>query len=378
MTRKIISLPPPDSSDQFQKIQEVLNGGNVCLELPPGLFHVSGTLRVFSNTVIKATPETVIRRMDKSMHSREDCVIANSDEYGAGNENIELDGGIWNANNPENPRGNNPDSPDDSYGGWGLRFNRVRNLKIKNLTVANADSYFIRMCNIRDFEISNICFYSVCFRCNQDGVHLNGNCFHGKIKGVYGISPYTPGDDMIALNAYDGMRILNQGVDLGPIEDIQIEDIEANSVYGFVRILTKEGCPVRNISLRNIRGGVRYLLLNANVWGEASPGDGLIENVDFSDINVYKSPQWSDSDMYNDHPLFGFMLKMKNVTFRNVKRPMLDAGCGKDTFHLHPLAGKIEEYIPDPGNPEKELIQDENGTIRLPNGGFEYLKITSP
>lgn len=376
--RRTVSLPPPDGSDQFEKIQNILQDGNVILELPPGVFHISETLRVFSDTTICATPQTVIRRMDHSMLNYNDCVLANADEYDKGNRNIEIDGGIWNANNAENPRGKTPGSPTDSYGGWGLRFNRVENLKIQNLTVANAESYFIRMCNIRNFEILNVSFYSTCFRNNQDGVHLNGYCFHGKIKGLYGISPYTPGDDMIALNAYDGTGgILNHGVTLGPIEDIEIEDVEANSVYGFVRILTKDH-PVKNVTFRNIRGGVRYLLLNANMFGEATPGCGLIENVDFSDIHVYKAPQWSDSDIYNDHSLFGLQLKMKNVTFRNVKRPMLDTGHEKNTFHLHPLAGKVEEYIPDPCNTAKDLVTEEDGTVLLKYGGFEFLKISSP
>ena len=101
MSKRVVTLDIPDPSDKFDSIQNALNGGNVILNLPPGIFHVSKTLRVYSNTVIKATDRTVIRRWDNSMLNYTDCVIANADEYDVGNENIEIDGGIWNANNPK-------------------------------------------------------------------------------------------------------------------------------------------------------------------------------------------------------------------------------------------------------------------------------------
>ena len=386
MRRHIVLPAPNPGEDSFELLQNALNGGDLLLELPQGLFLVSKTLRVFSHTTIRATEHTVIRRMDHTAINVHDCVIANADEYGSGNECIELEGGIWDGNNPANPRGKHALDPENSYSGVAIRFNRVKDLTIRDLTVSQAESYFIRMCNITDFRILNVKFFSTCFRGNQDGVHLNGNCFHGKIKGLYGISPYTPGDDMIALNAYDAavennyfglgeenIPSLNYGVDLGPIEDIEIEDIYADSVYGFFRILTREH-PVRNIRAKNIRGGCRFFLLNANSFADAAPGMGLIENIEFSDICVSKVPMWSDSPLINDFPLWGMQLKMKNVVIRDYVRPPLDVNCGTDSVTLHPAAGVISAFEPDPAN-KCECVTDENNVVHLPDGGFRYLKI---
>ena len=386
MRRHIILSAPDPGADSFELLQSALIGGNLLLELPPGLFSVSRTLRIFSHTTIRATENTVIRRMDHTAVDVHDCLIANADEYDSGNECIELEGGIWDGNNPSNPRGKNALDAENSYSGVALRFNRVRDLTIRDLTVARAESYFIRMCNITDFRILNVKFFSSCFRPNQDGVHLNGNCFHGKIKGLYGISPYTPGDDMIALNAHDGaaendhfgrgernVSSVNHGIDLGPIEDIEIEDVFADSVYGFFRILTKD-YPVRNIRAKNIRGTCRFLLLNANAFGDAPPGSGLIENVEFSDICVCKVPESSSSPRINGYPLWGLQLKMKNVVIRNYVRPPLDMGCGTDSVTLHPAAGVITAFEPDPGN-KPELFTDEENIVHLPDGGFRCLKI---
>ena len=388
MRRHIILSAPDPEADSFELLQNALNGGDLLLELPRGIFLVSQTLRIFSHTTIRATEHTVIRRMDNTAVHLHDCLIANDDEYGSGNECIELDGGVWDGNNPANPRGKNALDAENSYSGVALRFNRVRDLTIRDLTVARAESYFIRMCNITDFRILNIKFFSSCVRPNQDGVHLNGNCFHGRIKGLYGISPCTPGDDMIALNAHDGavendyfgkgeenVPSINYGIDLGPIEDIEIEDVSADSVYGFFRILTKDH-PVRNIRAKNIRGGCRFLLLNANAFGDTLPGAGLIENVEFSDISVCKVPESSSSPKINAYPLWGLQLKMKNVVIRDYVRPALDMNCGTDSFTLHPAAGMITVFEPDPGN-QQPLFTDEANIVHLKDGGFRCLKIDS-
>jgi len=375
--QKRILLPAPDGvSDQFETIQNALNGGNVIVELAPGLYPVSKTLHVDSHTTIRATPQTVIRRMDHTAHDADDCLICNSAFNGAGNESIELDGGIWDLNCFANPRGK--DIKKD-FGGLALRFDRVTDLTIRDLTVSNPETYFIRLCRITDFRILNVKLFSSFHRPNQDGVHMNGFCFHGVIRGLHAISPLTPNDDMIALNACDGLDGQNTGIELGPIEDIEIEDVYAESAYGFFRTLTEtKEQSIRNIRVKNCRGGVRFFFLNADTFFDIKPGSGLIENVEFSDIDVHKMPYGydSDPDTYDCFPLFGIQLKMENVTFRNVQRTPLDTNCGRNTLRLHPDAGSILEFEADPDN-KCQLNTAENGVITLPDGGFRLLRIGS-
>ena len=67
-------------------------------------------------------------------------------------------------------------------------------------------------------------------------------------------------------------------------------------------------------------------------------------------------------------------LKMKNVVIRDYVRPPLDVNCGTDSVTLHPAAGVISAFEPDPDN-KCEFVTDENNIVHLPDGGFRYLKI---
>lgn len=371
--RKCIVLDKPNGvQDQYAVIQNALHGGNVILDLQEGVYHVSQTLKVYSHTTIRATDRTVIRRMDHTATDISDCLITNDPVTDDGSEGIELAGGIWDMNNAANPRGTDKDK---SYWGLALRFYKVNNLTIRDLTVANAETYFIRLCRINHFSILNVRLFTSLPAANQDGVHMNGYCFNGLIRGLYAISPLTPNDDMIAINAFDGLGHQNDGIELGPIENIEVEDVYAESAYGFFRILSKDQeQSVRNIRVRNCRGGVRYLFLNANAFAEARPGAGHIENVDISNIRVHKLPVNPAGKIYSQYSILGMQLHMENVVIRDFERTPLDVNCDRPTFNLHPLCGDILEYDPDPLN-RSCFCQDVRGETILPEGGFRLLRI---
>ncbi len=125
---KKIVLPVPDGvTDQYEAIQKALDGGDVLLILPPGIFPVSHALTVYSNTKITADEHTVVYRVGGSTQGVDDCLLHNVHEWqdGDGDENIEIEGGVWNMNNAENRRGQ--DIYDGvSYGGLMFRFTRVK------------------------------------------------------------------------------------------------------------------------------------------------------------------------------------------------------------------------------------------------------------
>jgi len=366
MRRKIVLDRPDGKEDQFENIQNALNGGNVLLILPEGIYPVSRTLKVFSHTTIRAAENTVIRRMDHTAVTIADCLIRNEPD----SECIELDGGIWDMNNAANPRGTDKEK---SYWGLALRFEKIRDLTLRDLTVANAETYFIRLNRIDGFRILNVKLFTSHPAPNQDGVHMNGYCFNGVIRGLHAISTHTPDDDMIAFNAFDPSGWQNDGIVTGPIENIEVEDVYAENAYGFFRMLTKEpGEYIRNIRIRNCRGGVRYLFLNANSFADAKPGMGRIENVEFSGICVHKMPLDLSIQSYAPHSVWGMQLHMDNVVIRDYERPLLDTGSAP-TMNLHPQCGEIQEFVPE--SQPVSFDTNEAGETVLKSGGFRLLKI---
>jgi hypothetical protein len=129
---------------------------------------------------------------------------------------------------------------------------------------------------VRQFTVEDITFDYNLRRLNMDGVHLNGNCHHGRIANLKGAT----NDDMVALNADDGsMYELSRG----PITDIQIDGLWAESGYTGVRLLSA-GSPVDRVRISNIFGTYRVHVVsftNHDVHpGEASEiGDVVVDGI---------------------------------------------------------------------------------------------------
>jgi hypothetical protein len=86
-------------------------------------------------------------------------MITNSDHEG-GNENIAVIGGIWNMDNMNQEmtayqkiHQNDPYTP-DLYTGVPMRFNHVRNLAIRGLTLKDPVTFGMQLGNVRQFTIS--------------------------------------------------------------------------------------------------------------------------------------------------------------------------------------------------------------------------------
>ena len=357
-------------ADHTQALQQALDGGNCRVILKAGCFNISRTLKLYSHTKIEATEQTLVRRISRTAFLAEDWLLTNAD-MDKGNENIEIAGGIWDANCAENPRGQ--DAYDLSqYGGTAINFIGVKGLKLLDLTVANADSYFIRMCRVEEFQVHDVALFNNCPKINQDGVHLNGFCRNGTIRRLRAISPLTPGDDMVALNADDGWeRYLNYRMAPGPIENIEIEDLEAESAYTFVRLLSQENL-IRNITIRRMRGGVRKSLLNVGRW-QFPPGGGNIRDVRVSDVDIHKMPDSVSSPEIDLRPLCLFELKVDNFIIENFKRSLLD-GQVADTVRIDNGSPASVEFAPD--GTSAALESEQGGLVqRLKYGGFKYFRI---
>jgi hypothetical protein len=372
--RKVVLTVPDGISDQYETIQRALDGGDVLLIIPAGIYPVSRNLKVYSDTKIVADEHAVIYRIGGTAIDIDDCLLSNAHEFtdGEGDENIEIEGGVWNLNNAENKRGENPEDG-KSFGGLLFRFTRVKYLTIRDMTLSNAETYFIRMVRVSDFRVLNVNFYNSYPHINQDGVHLNGYCFNGVIKHLRSLSPYTPGDDMVALNADDGnFTNHNHRIELGPIENIDIEDVTGDCVYNFVRILSITQ-PIRHVRIKGLAGGAMNNFVNMDSW-RFPKGKGIIEDVEFSGIKAFKVPSKQDSPAINARPLFMIQSQVKDFVIRDLERLPIDALCTAPTLIIDNQTDNTIDMTTDAyGNSGLETRPD--GAVVLDKGGFKCLKI---
>lgn len=360
-------------TDNHAVLQAALDGGNVVITLPPGRFLVSRTLKVSSHTRINATAKTVIKLAPHTGKHFDDWLLTNADHVG-GNCGIAITGGIWDINGKENPRGVRENL--DDYGGVGLYFLRMKELTLKDLTIANADSFFSMLCETEDFLLENVKLFNDSPKINQDGVHVGGFSRNGVIRGLRAISPLTPGDDLVALNANDGTAHFTHGQLPGPIENIVIEDLYADSAYTFVRLLSQEQ-PIRNVVIKNARGGARNNFLNVNRW-RFPAGGGNIRDIHISDVEVHKMPCSVPEPRIQPEPLCDINLKIDNLVIENFRRPMLDNGIG-DTIRVDMGVPCRIAFEPESDGESLQNQGDASGRVtigRLADGGFKRLAVT--
>lgn len=283
-------------TDDAAALQQALDGGNRTVVIPTGTYLVSTTLLVDSDTTIEAAPEAVIRLADGAGRNSRSFVLSNRD-FEAGNQDITVKGGIWDGNCGHNHRGQDGDL--DGYTGTAVNFIKVRDLVLDGLIVRNPDGFFIRVGEVEDFRIENIKFEATLIRPNQDGVHIGGHSHRGVLKHLHAITPTTTNDDMVAINADDDVkRVLNLGLKLGPITDLEVDDVTAESVYTFIRMLSLHE-RIENIVIRNVVGGCRVYAVNLDRW-RFPAGGGNIHNVRLEHFRVHKVPdpahaRWSDT-----------------------------------------------------------------------------------
>lgn len=356
-----------EGQDCHQIIQAALQGGNRVVRLPPGSFILGKTLKIGSHTKIIADKNTVLSLAPGFAKRQEDWLVTN-DNSELGNEDIEIEGGVWDGNCAHNPRGE--EYAPGAFGGVAINFIKVNGLRLTQMTVANADCFFIRLGEVEGFHIEAVNLFNHRPRINQDGVHVGGYCRNGVIAGLHAISPMTPGDDMVALNADDDVeRHMNKGMRLGPIENVEIRDLTAESAYTFVRLLSQDHL-IRNIDIANLRGGVRNNGLNMNRW-RFPVGGGNIRDVKIRDVRLHKMPCTVESAKIQPEPIFDLDLRVRNLEIKRFERPPLDQGVG-DSLRLRAPDDCSIDFCGNERNPS--LVRDGE-FLRLPGGGFGSLRI---
>ena len=249
--------------DDYPAIQAVLDCGADEVIIPHGVYCISQTLLVKSNTSIIADKTAKIVMKSTARRKRNEFLLSNSDVE-KGNNNIKIIGGIWDGNNmaPENAK---PDLFDkEGYSGAMLNFVNVDGLELKNMVLSNSVTFYVRMCKVHNFTIEDISFVCDNFGANQDGLHFGGDVKHGIVKNIRALSFGQTNDDMIALNADDCIeRVENLDLCCDSIEDITFENIYAENCYTIIRMLSVTS-EIKNIHIKNVYAGFRAIAINAD------------------------------------------------------------------------------------------------------------------
>ena len=276
-------------NDDYPAIQEMLDSGasEVILPEPQQCYMISKTLKIHGGQTLKLGRFTTIKLLPMS-----NCAMVEDDDFYTYKENICIDGGIWEMNNLEqepNPyhfAGRDGKTTYDRYKeigfdpatskafpnlytGMCMRFCRVKNLIIKNLTFKNPITYGAQFAYCEYFTIRDIIFdYTVGNPklWNMDGVHIEGYCKYGTISNLKGACH----DDLVAITSDDGLY--------GPIENIVVDGIFAERSHSAVRLLS-HGIPVKNIKIANVYGSFYVYCIGITKYSGGEADRGYMKNI---------------------------------------------------------------------------------------------------
>ncbi len=285
--------------DDYPAIQEMLDSltCEVALPAPKKCYVISKTLKIHGGQTLKLGETTVVK-----LAAYSDCAMIEDDDFSVWERNVCIDGGIWDMNNLEQtpnpswvPDKNGQTSwdrlgvdrsnccsvfskltaPINEYTGMCMRFCRIKNFTLKNLTFRNPVIYGVQLAHVEDFTVQNITFeyLTSSFKFyNMDGVHLEGNCKNGLIQNLKG----TCYDDMVALTADDGCCY-------GPIENVVIDGLWAEHCHSAVRLLS-HGEPVRNVTIKNVFGSYFKYCIGLTKYHGGEEERGVMENISIENV----------------------------------------------------------------------------------------------
>ena len=277
--------------DDTAALQELLDcKGEV--RLAPGDYRLTSALVLRSDTHILADGARLF--LDPAARAADRGFLLTT-VPGHAVRNFSIDGGIWDAGYSEdNFRVTDLFDPAQPSG-IALNFISAGRFTLRNMTVRNAGTYFMRFGKAHDFRIENITLEGDGELTADDGLHFGGGTRNGTVKGITARGRQT-GGNLIALNSDENYeRFENIGLEEGDIEKLSISDITAENCRNFIS-LQSVNSEIRNISVENVSGGCRGSAINMDAGrGSKTPlfydvnkpkGVGCIENARFSGFNV--------------------------------------------------------------------------------------------
>ena len=290
--------------DDTDGIQALLDSGasEVVLTAPKSAYLISKTLKIHAGQTLRMAPTTCIRLADDS-----NCAMIENDCFSSFSENICIDGGIWDMRNTEQepnpwhfPGKDGKTSYDrlglrlDQFGcftefpavytGFCMRFCRIRNFTLKNVTFRNPVTYGAQFGFVENFTVRDIVFdYNSCNPkfWNMDGIHIEGGCKNGIVTNLKGACH----DDLVAITADDSLY--------GSIENIVVDGIFAEQSHSAVRLLS-HGISVKNIQIRNIFGSYYTYCIGITKYHGEPEERGVMHNISIENICAASSKGTKD------------------------------------------------------------------------------------
>lgn len=278
--------------DDTLAIQELLDKRG-CVSIPHGTYLITRPLIIRSNTHLLLAQTAKLKLADRANCS----ILDNEGLYtDTMDENITIEGGIWDGNNlnqerqkiPNEGRGGdkNEDCPCDreiyisnKYLITSMRLVHTKGLQLKNITFKNPTTFAVQIADVENFRVDNITLDYNLAKKNMDGIHVQGPARFGYIHNIYG----NANDDHVALCANGTTR---SQITRGTIENVTIDGIYCDNGYTGVRLLSR-GDPVRNIRISNIHGAFRYYAVSfTHHYPLREDMPVLIENVSVSNLFV--------------------------------------------------------------------------------------------
>lgn len=337
--------------DDTLALQALLDGRGIVTVEKPGIYLISKTLKIYSNTRFVLSPGATLLAAPMSR-----CALLENAHFAQGqrDENIEIVGGIWDGNcdamglDASYETDHRLDFPYDPnrFTGKLIRFAGVDRVSLQGMTVRNPVSYGIQLADVSSFAVRDLYFdYNWHFG-TTDGVHINGPARDGIIENLSG----TTNDDLVGMTTYDEPHA---EVSLGAIENICIRNVSAKNGYSAIRLLSGENYPMRAIHIDGIYGTYRHhavVISNHNgrpgkVWFD----DILIENVVASKSSTPLTEEchikWEIYGEKDAFFYFGQDARCGNVTVRNVHRHQ-ETGTKSPLFAFKSTA-KIDRLLLD-------------------------------
>ncbi len=331
--------------DDTSSIQALLDKcGRV--EIPDGCYLISKPLIIHSNTHLVLSSNAIMRLADNA-----NCSLLDNDGLydDIPNENIAIEGGIWDGNhekqqrqripNEGRPGDDNEDKTCDKevyisniYSVLMVRLVHTKNLQVKNLTFKNPTSYAIQIADSKYFTVENITLDYDLTKNNMDGIHIQGPARFGYIHNIRG----NANDDHVALCANGTIR---SEITRGDIEDIDIDGIYCDNGYTGVRLLSR-GDAVRNIHISNIHGEFRFYAVSfTHHYPIRDDKPILLENIRISDVYASKS-RGECAEHHKYHVENGALIwfesgiNCRNISIENVYRVERNATTKAPTIRI--------------------------------------------
>lgn len=290
--------------DDYPAIQEMLDSGISEVHLPATkeCYRISKTLKIHSNQTLRMGRTTKIMLLPGA-----NCSMIENADFTTYAENICIDGGIWDMCHKEqepNPyhfpgadgkttrdrRADAGYSPATAtallniYSGHAMRFCRVKNFVMKNVTIKNPVVYGAEITYAENFTFRDIIFdYTEGSpkKWNMDGIHIEGHCKNGYLFNLQGACH----DDTVAITADDSLY--------GPIENIVVDGIYGYNSHSAVRLLS-HGLPVKNVHISNIFGSYYTYCVGLTKYHGGEEERGVMENITIDHVYACASEGTED------------------------------------------------------------------------------------